>query len=77
MVGAAFGQGQIDVWDVSAPDGTLKVMFQPQQQAPSLVLTSIQLLKQIPAGGTPGPVAGRQDSARKPLAHCISARLLL
>lgn len=45
MVGAAFGQGQIDVWDVSAPDGSMK------------------LLKQIPAGGTPGPVAGRQDSA--------------
>lgn len=45
LVGAAFGQGQIDVWDVSAPDGTLK------------------LLQQIPAGGTPGPVAGRQDSA--------------
>lgn len=45
MVGAAYGQGQIDVWDVSAPDGSLK------------------LLKQIPAGGTPGPVAGRQDSS--------------
>ncbi|KAH8742858.1 Lactonase, 7-bladed beta-propeller-domain-containing protein [Diaporthe sp. PMI_573] len=44
LVGAAFGQGQVDVWDVSAPDGTLK------------------LLKQIPVGGTPGPVAGRQDS---------------
>ncbi|KAL1880172.1 hypothetical protein Daus18300_001535 [Diaporthe australafricana] len=44
MVGAAFGQGQVDVWDVSAPDGTMK------------------LLKQIPVGGTPGPVEGRQDS---------------
>ncbi|KAK7702099.1 hypothetical protein SLS64_009960 [Diaporthe eres] len=44
LVGAAFGQGQVDVWDVSAPDGTLK------------------LLKQIPVGGTPGPVTGRQDS---------------
>lgn len=29
LVGAAFGQGQVDVWDVSAADGTLKVMFQP------------------------------------------------
>lgn len=27
LVGAAFGQGQVDVWDVSAPDGTLKVIF--------------------------------------------------
>ncbi|KAG6365822.1 hypothetical protein INS49_007433 [Diaporthe citri] len=44
LVGAAFGQGQVDVWDVSAPGGTLK------------------LLKQIPVGGTPGPVTGRQDS---------------
>lgn len=29
LVGAAFGQGQIDVWDVSAADGTLKVKFPP------------------------------------------------
>lgn len=29
LVGAAFGQGQVDVWDVSAADGTLKVIFQP------------------------------------------------
>lgn len=29
MVGAAFGQGQVDVWDVSAPDGTMKVKSQP------------------------------------------------
>lgn len=39
------------------------------------ILTNcIQLLKQIPAGGTPGPVAGRQDSPRKaspnPLVVC-------
>lgn len=49
MVGAAYGQGQIDVWDISAEDGSLK------------------LLKQIPAGGTLGPVTGRQDSPRKSL----------
>jgi len=28
MVGAAFGQGQIDVWDVSAADGTMTLMKQ-------------------------------------------------
>ncbi len=28
MVGAAFGQGQIDVWDVSAPDGTMTLLKQ-------------------------------------------------
>lgn len=44
LVGAAFGQGQIDVWDLDANDGTLT------------------LNKQIPVGGTPGPVVGRQDS---------------
>lgn len=87
LVGAAFGQGQIDVWDVSAPDGTLKVMFQPvhlyrshsvhhrQRTVCGIIepspLTSIQLLKQIPVGGTPGPVAGRQDSPRKPLLHPV------
>lgn len=30
LVGAAFGQGQVDVWDVSAPDGTLKVNLTPR-----------------------------------------------
>lgn len=30
LVGAAFGQGQVDVWDVSAADGTLKVIFKPR-----------------------------------------------
>lgn len=47
MVGAAFGGGNIDIWDTSAADGTMK------------------LLKQVPAGGVPGPVAGIQDSPRK------------
>lgn len=47
MLGAAYGEGTVDVWDVSAHDGTLK------------------LLEEIPVGGTPGPVAGRQDSPRK------------
>lgn len=26
MVGAAYGEGTVDVWDVSAPDGTLKLL---------------------------------------------------
>ena len=47
MVGAAFGEGTIDIWDISADDGGMK------------------LLEQIPAGGVPGPVAGRQDSPRE------------
>lgn len=47
MAGAAFAQGSVDFWDVSAADGTMK------------------LIKQIEAGGTPGPVVGRQDSPRK------------
>lgn len=44
LMGAAFGQGQIDVWDLDPDNGMLT------------------LKKQIPAGGTPGPVTGRQDS---------------
>ncbi|KAF3765229.1 putative isomerase YbhE [Cryphonectria parasitica EP155] len=44
MIGAAFVEGQIDIWDLDERDGTMK------------------LRKQIPAGGEPGPVAGRQDS---------------
>lgn len=44
MVGAAFGEGQIDVWDLDDKDGTMT------------------LQKQIPVGGDPGPVVGRQDS---------------
>lgn len=44
MVGAAYGQGQVDVWNLNEKDGTMT------------------LKKQIPAGGTPGPVAGRQDT---------------
>lgn len=45
MVGAAYKQGSIDVWDLDQDDGTMT------------------LRKQINVGGTPGPVAGRQDSA--------------
>ncbi|KUI65087.1 hypothetical protein VM1G_01283 [Cytospora mali] len=44
MVGTGFGEGTVDIWDVSAEDGTMK------------------LLKKIPAGTTPGPVTGLQDS---------------
>ncbi|KAK7733001.1 hypothetical protein SLS53_008330 [Cytospora paraplurivora] len=44
ILGAAYAQGTIDVWDVSASDGSLK------------------LLKQIAAGGTPGPDQPRQAS---------------
>lgn len=78
LVGAAFGQGQVDVWDASAPDGTLKVCFLylailflpwPLRQCLAcrgFILIGQQLLKQIPVGGTPGPVKGRQDSPRKP-----------
>lgn len=45
MVGAAYGEGSVDVWDLDADDGTMT------------------LRKQIVAGGDPGPVAGRQDTA--------------
>ena len=37
LVGAAFGQGQVDVWDVSAPDGTLKVIISASPPLPHSV----------------------------------------
>jgi hypothetical protein len=66
LVGAAFGQGQVDVWDVSAPDGTLKVII---SASPPLPHSVSRRQGQIPACGIIEPppdkhTAPQADSCR-------------
>ncbi|PSR77803.1 Lactonase, 7-bladed beta-propeller-domain-containing protein [Coniella lustricola] len=57
MVGAAFGEGTIDVWDLQEEKHDNN-----NNNNNNSINTILHLRKKIPVGGVPGPVAGRQDS---------------